>query len=447
MAIPSFNQLDDVQQKIVGLDPLAEETRRLLVTGPPGSGKSVVAVYRALQVIGEGHEVLFLTYNRTLNAYMQTYRNGVLRAAQAGGGDAGQSGRSAQELSRLNHQLRLQTRDEWIRGWSSGLPRGDSNPEAFDYDWDEWVRYVESVAGGGGSPKWPYLIIDEGQDFPPGFYEFASSLIDHERCPGISVFADENQALRESHNSSIDDICDALGVGAFNEEGDVPRFNINEGDLFLLRTNYRNTKQIYRLAKEYRTGIRTGFTDEPVRSGRRPELVECKNLRAMAEKIVKDRKQRRGDAVVLVDDLGHLGGMVKELRLLGLGDVQYFYGWNKRNRSQQQAKARGLPVVFADKELEFGSDTGRVTVLCDASVKGLEFDDVYLLVLDRNCRKPEVRRQLFVSMSRPRERLTVVAPDGRDRSTLLANLGLDEGSSDFFYKTVPGGDLDDITPF
>ena len=39
MAIPSFNQLDDVQKKIVRLDPLAKETRRLLVTGPPGSGK------------------------------------------------------------------------------------------------------------------------------------------------------------------------------------------------------------------------------------------------------------------------------------------------------------------------------------------------------------------------------------------------------------------------
>ena len=303
---------------------------------------------------------------------------------------------------------------------------------------------MEGPPSSGGSPTWPYLIIDEGQDFPPGFYELASSLIDHERCPGISVFADENQALRESENSSIDDICDALGVGTFNEEGDVPRFNINEEDLFLLRTNYRNTKQIYRLAKEYRTGIRTGFTDEPVRSGRRPELVECENLPAMAERIVEDRQQRRGDAVVLVDSLERLGDMVKELRRLGLGDVQYFYGWNRRNCRQQQAKAGGLPVVFADKDLDFGSDPGRVTVLCDASVKGLEFDDVYLLVIERSCRKPEVRRQLFVSMSRPRERLTVVAPEGRDRSTLLAELGLDEESSDLFYEIVPGGDLDDI---
>lgn len=447
MAIPSFSQLDDVQKKIVRLNPLAKETRRLLVTGPPGSGKSVVAVYRALQVIGEGHDVLFLTYNHTLNAYMQTYRNGVLRAAQAGRGDAGQSGRSADEFRRLNQKLQLETRDDWIRGWSSRLPQGRSNPETFEYDWDEWVRYVESVAGGGHSPAWPYLIIDEGQDFPPGFYELASSLIAHERCPGISVFADENQALQEEQNSSIDQICEALGVGTFNEEGDVPRFNINDDDLFLLRTNYRNTKQIYRLAKEYRTGIRTGFTDEPVRSGRRPELIDCSTLTKMAERIFADREQRKGDAAVLVSELKHLGDMVKELRRLGLTDVQYFYGWNKRTRSWKEREAGGLPAVFADKALEFGADTGRITVLCDASVKGLEFDDVYLLVLDRECRKPEVRRQLFVSMSRPRERLTVVASAGGDRSAVLADLGLGDGAGGLFYEPASGDDLDDIIPF
>ncbi len=446
MAIPPFNQLDDVQQKIVGLDPLAEETRRLLVTGPPGSGKSVVAVHRALEVIAQmpDQSVLFLTYNHTLNAYMQTYRSGVIKAALAGTGEAGRSGKASERLKRLDRALQVQTRDEWVRSWSASLPGRSMRRREYVYPWEEWCDHVESGSDACGGLSWPYIIVDEGQDFPPGFYQFASVLIDHGRCPGISVFADENQAIHESQNSTIDQICEALRVGEWNENEGGPEYDVNGKDLFLLTKNYRNTKEIYRVAREFRTGQRTGFTQDPERSGRRPELMECQSLSDFAKRVAADRRSRRGDAVLLVEDTTQLGNMVRALGELGVSDVQYFYGWNKSNRDEREAQT-GLSAVFAGQSLQFGGDVGRVTVLCDASVKGLEFDDVYLLIRNRDCRKAEERRQLFVSLSRPRERLTLIADGKEGREKLLGRLGL-ESAGDMFYEAVPEG-VDRDVPF
>ena len=89
-----------------------------------------------------------------------------------------------------------------------------------------------------------YCSIDEGQDFPPGFYKTLRTIsavaaargnvISHP--PRCFVLADENQQLTEE-NSTLQQITEALGISAESR--------------YQLLDNFRNSKEIAELARSF----------------------------------------------------------------------------------------------------------------------------------------------------------------------------------------------------
>ena len=105
--------------------------------------------------------------------------------------------------------------------------------------WQEidWVRASEIIVLPPlGEVKHPLLIIDEGQDMPPEFYQALLNL----RFENFYVVADQNQQIVPGQNSTRQDIQNGLGIAL--------------GDVIELQDNYRNTHPIARLAREFYTG-------------------------------------------------------------------------------------------------------------------------------------------------------------------------------------------------
>ncbi len=64
--LPKNSDLTDEQRVVVNL-PF---DKNHLVTGAPGTGKSVIAIYRASDMANAGNDVLMLVYNRPLKLYI-----------------------------------------------------------------------------------------------------------------------------------------------------------------------------------------------------------------------------------------------------------------------------------------------------------------------------------------------------------------------------------------
>jgi len=144
---------------------------RYLITGPPGSGKTLIAVHRAANLmrttgaIGDGEPCLFL-FTNVLKDYVA-------------------SGLESLGLSREN----VTTFDAWCLRYlrANCTPFGEGFPEA--YSVADRRRLVHTYRRG---EHWLYrfAIVDEGQDLSPEAYEILNSMAEH-----ITVFADPMQQL------------------------------------------------------------------------------------------------------------------------------------------------------------------------------------------------------------------------------------------------------------
>src|SRR5262249_1269492 len=143
MRLPSWDELqEDADQLEVLEHPLDQS---LFVAGPPGSGKTVLAVRRAQLVSGKDKRIKrvpIVTYNRMLRRLFE------LLGATGGAGA---------------HTMHSFVYDNMIA-------RTGSPPVAQDYDID-WDRVLSTLANHKSSgPRWDHIVVDEGQDLPQGFF-------------------------------------------------------------------------------------------------------------------------------------------------------------------------------------------------------------------------------------------------------------------------------------
>ncbi|MFJ3221473.1 DNA helicase [Kitasatospora sp. NPDC086801] len=175
-----------------------------LVSGPPGSGKSLLAAQRALMLALTGTPTVLLT------------RSNLLRQTLAPVVSA---------LGAEDHGVRVATAHAWLTHWFGGdAPRTDDG-------WFDWASFYERAAVTDHGPA-PILVVDEGQDLPIGFYRLCRILGGR-----TTVYADECQRLTAT-NSTISEISSSLG-GCTRHE---------------LAGNHRNTRQIAELAAHFHTG-------------------------------------------------------------------------------------------------------------------------------------------------------------------------------------------------
>ncbi|GAA3956321.1 hypothetical protein GCM10022384_06880 [Streptomyces marokkonensis] len=215
----TLTYLDLTPEQRAGLDALPFDGNHL-ISGPPGSGKSLLAAQRAIMLALTGTPVAVLT------------RSNLLRQSLAA---------TVRALGTADRGVRVTTAHAWLAEWHGGkAPRSDDG-------WYDWHALYERAADTGPIPGLT-LVVDEGQDLPPEFYLLCRML-----GARTTVYADECQRLTDTH-STLAEIARNLGRCTRHE----------------LDGNHRNTEQIASFAAHFHTGA--GAPALPARQGPPPRL-------------------------------------------------------------------------------------------------------------------------------------------------------------------------------
>lgn len=341
--LPTFQELSKEQDAVYSMSLDGNH----VVAGPPGTGKTVMALYRAQALNIDDRRAHVLMHSNTLKQYTR------LAAAE------------------VEVEGSVDTFHRWFaRFWEGHF--GCSPPkiagDQWAFDWDEIARAFARKPP--RADTLPDLLVDEGQDLSPSFYQLVSMM-----ASNVSVFADENQKLFPN-NSTLDEIRRGLG---------------RRTEVHKLTRNYRNTVEIAALAAHFYCGGPTGIPEPPEREGDVPLLRRFDGLNEFIELLARYEKNfsDRSIGVILPD------------RYL---EKQVFNKLNhRRPRNPVQAYISQYPQ---HRVIDF--EQPGVKIFNYWQVKGLEFDTVFVPELQRVTQDPtsaEVRMRFYVVFSRAREEL------------------------------------------
>jgi DNA helicase IV len=371
MRLPKESQLSQEQKEVCYAPP--EGTA--IVVGPPGSGKTVAALFRVRSLNEGEHDVIAVMYNKVLKRY------------------AGQS----------------ETFLSWIHKWWRESTRGSlpmstaQNRSGFQPpDFDSAANLACSILRDKIKTKghWGHLIMDEAQDFDPSAHRLLCAVqnvtFDHLPLadrPSILILADENQRITP-RNSTIADLLDA--------------YMIPREELYLLKRNYRNTREIAQFSAQFFNDAASGTPELPERRGDAPRVVVTADLNDAVERIVRHVRIHANQEIGVLVHYENTRRKIYNRLSHRLRDVNI----PVQTYSSQDERAND------EEALKF--DVPRVTVLCYASSKGLEFDAVFLPELQSYPMDPENRdvakMNLYVMASRARNMLTVMLTDPQRES-------------------------------
>lgn len=319
-----------------------------VVSGPPGSGKSLLAAHRAVHLSLTGRPTLLLSRSNLLRQLLHDTLQGLTVP-------------DAPAVAATVHS--------WI------LRRFGRDAPSTEDGWFDWTALVHLAAAsfGDDDPATPHLVVDEGQDLPPGFYRLARLA-----AASVTVFADECQRLTET-NSTLTEITEALGRSTGRAE---------------VTGNHRNTREIAALAEHFRTGgARPGM---PFRSGSLPALRHYTGNKKLADDIAAMAAgQPRHRIGVIVNSLRTASDLMRHLERAGLAQEPQLY-----SSAAPSGRYRDL-------------DLGRpgIVVVHRASAKGLDFDTVVIADTETDAVKDptaaDLRMAYYVMITRARERLVL----------------------------------------
>lgn len=364
--LPVRQDLTPDQQRVIEL-PLDVSH---LVTGPPGSGKTVMALYRAHALARVGEPVMLLMFSKLLSRYAEGALGGL----------------SVEETA-------VSTYHSWFPKWFKAA-YSQQPPMISRYEFD-WAACI-GIVGNHPAPEKlrPHVLVDEGQDMPQEFYLFLRLI-----CRSMTVFADENQILMD-HNSTNEEI----------------RIAGNITSTARLERNFRNTRAIARVSSHFWTGA----GDPPVElrdsaeDGDFPVLDRDPALNDTIQRIVTfERANSTQQIGVLLPYTKLVKRFLNRLRGKTVNPVQYYL-------SKDGSRA---PESFPD----FGKPG--IKILTWASTKGLEFDTVFLPELQAykasNPSDERFRMQMYVLASRARRELFFIY-SGTGEPTILSTLPMDD---------------------
>ena len=346
MRLPTYKELAREDEQLEVLEyPL---DRPLFVVGPPGSGKTVLAIQRAQMVADAEPSVVVVTYNRMLRRLFELLNDS--------GADA-------------------QTMHSFL--WQDYRERMNENPPRYPYDQYayQWPSILQRLRQEDILPNRSHLIVDEGQDLPEGFFRYVSRHVSRT----VTVFADEDQALGD-RRTTLEQIRNATGLD----------------DPIILGGNHRNTPEVARLAEHFHSGRLPAAAVRRVSSGAMPRLIRSPNLHSTTDLISNWCNTRGGSVGVIVygNDAGN--------------DV--------RNRLADRLPGKRVDMYRNQCRNEDSIDVLRpgVTVLNKESVKGQEFDAVFILELERfiPCANDAERRVMYMMCARARDNLLLVYGPG-----------------------------------
>ncbi len=230
--LPDYSSLNHEQRDVINLPT----NINFFIKGSPGTGKTVIAIYRAAQM--RNKKVLLLVYNRPLMLYLQSAIN---------------------TLNITNCEVK--TYHAWLSSFYR-IQRRTSVPNfgQFQYDWKQILLDFKNIG-----TVYDHVIIDEAQDFPE---ELLQAL--PEVSKNITCFIDSNQAIEPNKTPVIKAIKSLCMESPYT-----------------LQYNYRNTKEIAAVAKLYWSGDGHFAKPDVSHSGNKPTLIKCDNFNNLDNEICK----------------------------------------------------------------------------------------------------------------------------------------------------------------
>ena len=340
-----------------------------LIIGGPGTGKSVLALLRSRRHQQDKDDYIFLVYNKLLN-----------------------------QASRQLFGMELCSQ-QW-QSWFASIFKAASGeavpnlPPNGKNDWQDidWVRTSAIIAALPplGGVKHPFLIIDEGQDMPPEFYQALFNL----GFENFYVVADQNQQIVPGQNSTRQDIQNGLGIAP--------------GDVIELQDNYRNSHPIARLAREFYTG---NPASPPPALPNRPSAIrpilytyEQSDFQNLIERILKNADMAPAKLIGLIAPNNKARERYFEALMETKATVKFDHG----TPAVQTYMSGSSPDILFNE--------GGIMVINAQSCKGLEFDTVFLVDINQHfCNtqnQDQTKRLFYVMIARAKERVIMLKEAG-----------------------------------
>ena len=153
--------------------------KRAAICGGAGTGKTLLAVEKARQLAGEGMKTLLLCYNQLLGEKLN------LLESEFG------------TLTAMNfHQFCIkrikEAKEKKMHDWLAEAQRDNLGEDLYDkvYPYALWLANDDFQDG-----KFDAIIIDEGQDFRPDFWDPLIDLLKDENNSYLYIFFDSNQMI------------------------------------------------------------------------------------------------------------------------------------------------------------------------------------------------------------------------------------------------------------
>ena len=356
MTIPSLLELTDDQRAVIELPFHGPH----VITGAPGAGKTVAALYRAWTLTAAGHGVTLLTQSNLLHQYL------------------------AQTAQDLTKAVNITTYHRWMRTfWKEHFdeipPMGTEG---------EWSYHWSSVQGGcirNSIRSASHLVVDEGQRLPVGFYELCHIL----NCD-VTVFADENQPIR-NEQSTVSEIGASL---------------TSRNDPLVLRGNHRNSRVIAMLAAQFADGGPCDIPD-PGNGGRPATVLRVPDLDSFLKEMARYFSAYPERTIGIICRTSHMLLEVhRRLLEIGMGRNTQAYAYADPHRNAMDFFGR------------------RIRIVTTASMKGLEFDTVFVPDLDSYSEDPtsvEARLEFLVLCTRARKEI-FFAHRGENEPAILSDV-------------------------
>lgn len=332
-----------------------ETNPRGIIEGVAGSGKTLLAIQRALSFAKEGKRVLFTCFNAELARWLREELAGDLVE------DGGRI--KVENFHRLASDLCKET------GISFVVNEGD--PQRW---WDEIAPDLLAQAAMdlyGAVPPYEALVVDEAQDFSPSWWDALEYLWDAEAAAW--AFLDKAQSLRREP-------IDPPIKGAFR---------------FALDINCRNTRRIVVCANAATQIATVPFETAPL--GRPPKIITPNDPAAMTGLIQQEVRSLLDQHRLAPRQLAIIGPTGKA-----------------RGPLASVTNVDGVPLVEDARSWREG---GGILVTTARSFKGLEADVVILADFSGLGGLFTVC-DLYVALTRPRSHLIIVTHDRAARNQI-----------------------------
>ncbi|WP_146065846.1 hypothetical protein [Streptomyces sp. SM13] len=331
-----------------------------LVAGPQGSGKTITAVYRAWVQATAGNNTSLITHSNILTQYIKHF------------------------AGNLAADVHVTTFHRWLSEFWKTHFRGEPptcGEDRWTYDWPkmqlECFRRMPTAV--------ECLVIDEGQNLPPQFYELCNII----QIP-VTVFADPTVNIEEGQTPVVD-----------IEKKMRPKRTAS------LQKNHRSSREIAMLAELFSLGASKVDPEYPDRSNEIPHLMHCSLGRPFIPQLAQYISSHPESSIGIICRSTQLQREIHlQLSRLGFHSSIQSYISDDMNRTT---------VDFSEN---------RIFVINVASMKGLEFDIVFVPDMDRYAEDPtsaSARERLQTLCMRARNELHFIY-HGHQEPEIVANV-------------------------